>query len=171
MFFRFFRKLGLFFEHYAAICLMPNWPLFRNSLNRFFKIIDFYILFCANTKPSDLIIDEFAKKTIPSKLCTDKLKQVAITKLSFEWSSSFWHSPPLSSLSPNSSNNEFRVSFVCLEESWRLLCIGGHWRHSPQHLNSYKKMLLKNWQATWRRLRWSILLLDDSRMIIYFNFS
>jgi hypothetical protein len=41
--------------------------------------IDLRILFCANTKRPDLI-GEFAKKTIPSKLYYDKLKQVTLKK-------------------------------------------------------------------------------------------
>ncbi|KAI8881077.1 hypothetical protein K501DRAFT_189768, partial [Backusella circina FSU 941] len=42
--------------------------------------IDLRILFCANTKRSDLSVGEFAQKSIPSKLYNDKLKQVTITK-------------------------------------------------------------------------------------------
>ncbi|CAO3691591.1 unnamed protein product [Rhizopus stolonifer] len=42
--------------------------------------IDLRILFCSNTKRSDLSGGEFAKKAIPSKLYNDKLKQVTISK-------------------------------------------------------------------------------------------
>lgn len=42
--------------------------------------IDLRILFCANTKRSDLTVGEFAKKAIPSKLYNDKLKQVIVSK-------------------------------------------------------------------------------------------
>lgn len=42
--------------------------------------IDLRILFCSNTKRSDLTVGEFAKKAIPSKLYNDKLKQVTISK-------------------------------------------------------------------------------------------
>ena len=42
--------------------------------------VDLRILYCSNTKRSDLGVGEFAKKAIPSKLYYDKLKQVTITK-------------------------------------------------------------------------------------------
>lgn len=42
--------------------------------------IDLRILFCSNTKRSDLTDGEFAKKAISSKLYNDKLKQVTISK-------------------------------------------------------------------------------------------
>lgn len=42
--------------------------------------IDLRILFCANTKRSDLTVGEFAKKAISSKLYNDKLKQIIVSK-------------------------------------------------------------------------------------------
>jgi hypothetical protein len=82
--------------------------------------IDLRILFCSNTKRPDLSVGKFAKNAIPYKFYRDKLKQITVSKYHLN-TLLLSGLPPLSSINPNCANNGFRVPFVCLKESRRLL--------------------------------------------------